>query len=33
LILTGRQKSAEGVVVVEAMKARTVPTRVDGNGE
>jgi len=27
LILTGRQKSAEGVVVVKAMKARTVPAR------
>jgi hypothetical protein len=26
-ILTGRQKSAEGVVVAEAMKARTVPAR------
>jgi hypothetical protein len=26
-ILTGRQKSAEGVVVAKAMKARTVPGR------
>ena len=26
-ILTGRQKSAEGVVVAKAMKARTVPAR------
>ena len=26
-ILTGRQKSAEGVVVTEVMKARTVPVR------
>ena len=26
-VLTGRQKSAEGVVVVKAMKARTVPAR------
>jgi hypothetical protein len=26
-ILTGRQKSAEGVVIAEAMKARTVPAR------
>jgi hypothetical protein len=26
-ILTGRQKSAEGVVVAEAAKARTVPAR------
>ena len=26
-VLTGRQKSAEGVVVVKAMKARTVPVR------
>ena len=27
LILTGRQKSAEGVVVTQVMKARTVPAR------
>jgi len=27
LILTGRQKSAEGVLVTEVMKARTVPAR------
>jgi hypothetical protein len=26
-ILTGRQKSAEGVVVTQVMKARTVPAR------
>jgi hypothetical protein len=26
-ILTGRQKSAEGIVVVELAKARTVPVR------
>ena len=26
-VLTGRQKSAEGVVVTEVMKARTVPAR------
>jgi hypothetical protein len=26
-ILTGRQKSAEGVIVRQRMKARTVPTR------
>jgi hypothetical protein len=26
-ILTGRQKSAEGIVVVETAKARTVPVR------
>lgn len=26
-ILTGRQKSAEGVLVTEVMKARTVPAR------
>ena len=26
-ILTGRQKSAEGVVVAQVMKARTVPAR------
>ena len=26
-ILTGRQKSAEGVLVTKAMKARTVPAR------
>jgi hypothetical protein len=26
-ILTGRQKSAEGVVITEVMKARTVPAR------
>ena len=26
-ILTGRQKSAEGVVVAKAVKARTVPAR------
>jgi hypothetical protein len=26
-ILTGRQKSAEGVLVAKAMKARTVPAR------
>jgi hypothetical protein len=26
-ILSGRQKSAEGVVVAKAMKARTVPAR------
>jgi hypothetical protein len=26
-VLTGRQKSAEGVVVAKAMKARTVPVR------
>ena len=31
LILTGRQKSAEGVVVAKAMKARTV-LRKEGNG-
>jgi hypothetical protein len=33
LILTGRQKSAEGIVVAKATKARTVPARVDGSGE
>ena len=27
LILTGRQKSAEGVIVRQRMKARTVPVR------
>jgi hypothetical protein len=27
LILTGRQKSAEGVVVTQVAKARTVPAR------
>ena len=27
LILTGRQKSAEGVVAAQAVKARTVPAR------
>ena len=27
LILTGRQKSAEGVVVTQVTKARTVPVR------
>jgi hypothetical protein len=27
LILTGRQKSAEGVLVTQVMKARTVPVR------
>ena len=27
LILTGRQKSAEGVLVTKVMKARTVPAR------
>jgi hypothetical protein len=27
LILTGRQKSAEGVVVTQVTKARTVPAR------
>lgn len=33
-ILTGRQKSAEGVVVAEAMKARTVRRKpVNGSGE
>jgi hypothetical protein len=33
-ILTGRQKSAEGVVVAEAMKARTVRRKpVNGRGE
>ena len=26
-ILTGRQKSAEGIVVAQVMKARTVPAR------
>ena len=26
-VLTGRQKSAEGVIVAKAMKARTVPAR------
>jgi hypothetical protein len=32
-ILTGRQKSAEGVIVRRRMKARTVPARVDGSGK
>jgi hypothetical protein len=33
-VLTGRQKSAEGVLVAQAMKARTVPRkRVNGSGE
>ena len=33
-ILTARQKSAEGVVVAEAAKARTVPRkRVNGSGK
>jgi hypothetical protein len=27
LVLTGRQKSAEGVLVTKVMKARTVPAR------
>jgi hypothetical protein len=26
-VLTGRQKSAEGVLIAQAMKARTVPVR------
>ena len=26
-VLTGRQKSAEGVIIAQAMKARTVPVR------
>jgi len=33
LILIGRQKSAEGVVIRQRMKARTVPQGVDGSGE
>jgi hypothetical protein len=33
LVLTGRQKSAEGVVGTKVLKARTVPVRVDGSGE
>jgi hypothetical protein len=33
-ILTGRQKSAEGVIVARAMKARTVRRKpVNGSGE
>jgi hypothetical protein len=32
-ILTGRQKSAEGVVVAKAVKARTVPAGVNGSGK
>jgi hypothetical protein len=33
-VLTGRQKSAEGIVVAEAMKARTVPWKeVNGSGK
>lgn len=31
--LTARQRSAEGVVVRQLMKARTVPVRVNGSGE
>jgi hypothetical protein len=33
LILTGRQKSAEGVLGTQVLKARTVPEGVDGRGE
>jgi len=33
-ILTGRQKSAEGVVVTQVTKAQTVPEKgVDGSGK
>jgi len=32
-ILTVRQKSAEGVVGTQVLKARTVPARGDGSGE
>ena len=32
-ILTGRQKSAEGVVVAQAAKAQTVPARGNGSGK
>jgi hypothetical protein len=33
-VLTGRQKSAEGVVVAQAMKAQTVPRKgVNGSGK